>query len=192
MFTFTDTKNRTWNLELDMLKVRRVDASDFSDLSDIKFSLATFNKETIGLLLSNTTLMFAVIWVIVQDQVEEKYQWTITRSLPDDKEPPPGSFPISPKENLDQAEQEFVRAIKGETIETARLAFVESLSDFFRDHQTALSILGRKLKDLKGKMVEKAPEVEKLLDRLTDQEFNKMLAMLNKTLDDQPGTESTS
>jgi hypothetical protein len=191
MFTFTDTKNRTWNLELDMLKVRSVDASDFSDLSDIKFSLATFNKETIGLLLSNTTLMFAVIWVIVQDQVEEKYQESLKRSV-SDKEPPLGSFPISPKENLDQAEHEFVRAIKGETIETARLAFVESLSDFFRDHQTALSILGRKLKDLKGKMVEKAPEVEKLLDRLTDQEFNKMLAMLNKTLDDQPGTESTS
>ena len=174
-FTFTDAKDRTWNVELDLLKVQQIDSSDYSLITKTQILLSSFDKQVIAEVLSNTSLMFAVIWTIVRDQAEKNG--------------------ISPKETdleEDDQQHEFMSGIKGDTIEKARIAFLESLGDFFRDHQTALSMLSRKLTEMKEKMVEKAPRLEKMIDQLTDQEFDRMLDEAQKRIDERAGTLSTN
>lgn len=176
-FHFTNSKHQTYNLELDLFKVQQVDKADFSDITSTKFTLANFNKEAISLLLSNTSLLFAVIWVIVQDQVEEQHA--------------AGSVLTSPKENPEAAQAEFVSGVNGRVIEEARTAFVEALSDFFQDHQNALSMLVRKLQEMRILMGKKIQEADPLLNQLMEQELDKGIAQLREMLLETPGTPST-
>jgi hypothetical protein len=176
-FHFQNAKNLTYNLELDLYKVQQVDKADFSAITDEKFTLANFSKETISLLLSNTSLLFAVIWVVVQDQVQEQFADGLT--------------PISPKENQEAAQEEFVRSINGKVIEDARMAFIEALSDFFQDHQNALSILVGKLTKMKELVAQKMAEADPLMDQLMERELDKGIAELHRMLSETPGTQST-
>lgn len=188
LFQFADRKGRIWSLELDLLKIRRVDKSDFSNLYPTKFSLARFDKAIIAELLTNSPLMFAVIWALVQDQAELKYlAYTAALGSSPVQTPPQDSFPISPKESPVEAESEFIEGISGPVIDNARAAFLEALSDFFRDQQTALSTIGKTLKSLRQKLVERSKELDPVIDKM----LNKHLDSLLRTLSETPGMEST-
>jgi hypothetical protein len=176
-FCYTDSKGRIFNLQLDLLKVRQIDASDFTNLYPTKFTLGRFDKGLIGQLLINSPLLFAVLWVVVQEQVHAMFA--------------SGTFPVSPKEDQEAAEQEFVRGVNGAVVDAARTAFLESLADFFRDQQTALSALSRMLESARQKLVEREKEINPMVDQLMDQELDQRIEVLRKTLSGTPGTAST-
>lgn len=181
---FKDRFGREWDLALDFAICRRIDASDFSEVEgeDGKFSILNPKQETLfKLLLSNTGLLFSIIWVIIQEQVEAQHA--------------AGSFPISPKEDLARAEAEFAKGINGPVIKAAREAFVNAVSDFFPDLQTVLSTWATQASMVREKVEQKIhrmnPTVEKLVDMELDKGIEKLIAELEKTHDAKPGDTSS-
>lgn len=192
MYTYTDRKGRTWNVELDLQKAMFVDNSDFTDHYDGKVILSKFDKALIGEVFTNSRLLFGIIWAIVQDQAKAKwksYSAWLNDHQPDTK-PPPDSFPADPADT-EKAQLEFVSGVNGKVVEAARQAFLESLSDFFQDHQNALLLLLEKHKTMRTLMVEKLGTASDQIDKLLEQEMDKGLAELKSMLD-QPGTTSTT
>jgi hypothetical protein len=170
---------------------RRIDKSDFKDFHDKEWSVLEPEKEIIGKLLSKPAFLFAVIWAMVQDQAEKKFE--DYRLLADNREPG-DTFPISPKD-AEAAELEFVSGVNGPTIDAARSAFMEALSDFFPDQRTGLSALLTQYKTMTekaGKLMEKSvPLLNELLDQELDQQVEILKERLKEELGKKHGETST-
>lgn len=207
--TFTDKKGRTWDVALDLLTARRVDASDFSAyIGDRKFSILEPEKPLIHRLISDAPFMFAVIWAMVQEQAANKHQVYLAAKANYDQrgnrpgvvqppfDPPADCFLFSPKENPAEAELEFVSGVNGPTIKAAREAIVASLSDFFPELQTVLSLLVKQFQKMETKAAVKLQETEPLLEEWMDEEFEaglkKMKEELRKTREERLGKISTA
>ncbi len=156
---FTDRKGRSWDVALDLLKASRIDKSDFKEYWDKEFSILDLDKLLIQKLLNDPAFLFALIWVVVQDQL-------------------PDSFP----KEQDAAQAEFVSGVNGPTIEAARSAFLEALADFFPDQRTVLSILKDQNTTLHQKAATKLLETVPLLNDLLDEEFNERVTALMEEL----------
>lgn len=173
---YTDAKGRKWDLTLTMAVVRRVDNSDFSALTDKKFTLLKPDKSLFTEILTDTPLVFAIIWAIVQPQVREQFG----------KVPEPDTVsedhPRNPQDLIDtltpeQAEEEFLEGLDGETIVKGRETLWGAIACFFPEHKTALLTLQRQYKkqhETLGREVEALePELEKIFgeeirERLTE------------------------
>lgn len=175
---YTDRRGRTWSLTLDLPTALRIDKSDFSDITDAKFSILKPGQDMYRLIVADAHLMFAVIWAMVQDQaaamhrvwlkLDEQTQNNILDTYAKGHPTPYEVFPLDPKATPDEAQLEFVAGVHGPTIVAGRRAFVEALSDFFPEHRTALSMLLRQTdkatEKVNSKMVEMEPELEKMMD----------------------------
>lgn len=217
--TFTDKKGRSWDVSLDLRKARIVDKSDFSHYWDKKFSILSPDRELIGKLVSDSPFLFAVIWALVQDQVEEKWKryqaardkWerdTTTPSsagyvgVPSDFTPPADTFPLSPREPLAEgedttpAELEFVSGVNGTTIEAARTAMIEALGDFFPEQRTALSALSKQVTVMGRKVGEKLeqafPQLEEVLEEELQASLDQMKENFRNKIRDRTNGETSS
>jgi len=110
---FTDKKGRNWDVSLTLGGARRIDASDFSEVTSKRFSILRPDKHLLSDILTDTPLLFAIIWALVQPQAQAS--------------------------GVDEAE--FLDGLDGPSIQAGREAFWEALSDFFPEHATALSTL---------------------------------------------------
>jgi len=177
MKTFTDKKGRVWDLELDILTCRRVDASDFKLYYKPDFSIFSLSGDPLKHLVLQSSFTFAVIWAIVQPQAVEMFK--------------AGKFPTDPKANHEEAELEFVSGINAKAKMEANTAFLEALGDFFPELKTALSSLERQMRTLSEKIDLKAREVEPLLDEMLeadmDQGIKEIRSRLQKTRGERLG-----
>lgn len=164
-FTFRDKNGEQWEVGLTLGGARRIDAADFSELTDKKFSILTPEKTVFMELLSNSSLVFGMIWVLVQDQVE-------------------ANLSIDPAEEPDRAELAFVDSLDGQAIEKGKRAFWGALADFFPEHKTALLILIQQVQktearigmELKGII----PDLERVMNQEISAEVDKLKTQLNE------------
>lgn len=210
--TFKDSVGRVWDVTLNLGAARRVDKSDFSLLTKEPFSIINAKKETFASLLSNPSLLFAIIWAVVQPQAKRmftSYQGfinsttTTTTTNPAilDRADYPNLpdhlkhiyFPFDP--TTEEGEMEFVSSIDGTAKDAGTEAFWRSLGDFFPDLATALSMMmvnyKRGKQKLSAKVESLAPEMEKEIDKLVEQGYQEMKSQLFKTLESSPGETST-
>lgn len=129
--TFIDRHGRTWDLELTLGSARRIDASDYSALTDRQIVILRPDKEVFGELLTNTPLLCAVAWTIAKPQA--------------DKMPCPecgckGGQCDYCNQSGTFSESSFVDGLTATAISDLRRAIWESLCRFFPDRKTALSI----------------------------------------------------
>lgn len=184
---FTDRKGRTWDLSLDLFVARRVDASDFSIFQqegEEPFSILRPDRAILHrLCLTDGPFLYAVIWAIVVEQAEAGFAAQ------------PQTFPVSPKENPQAAEQEFVRGANGAVLEAARKAYSEAIVDFFPELQIVLSTLMNQAAMVRKKVAEKMDRVNPLIDQLVDAELEmglkKMEAQLSQRQNETVGNTST-
>lgn len=108
--TFKDRFDREWDLTLNLGTVRRVDRSDFSEVSDQKVSLLNFDKELLQVLFLEPGLRTAIIWAIVKNQADA----------------------------AKVSEEGFLEGFDGATMVSSREALLEALSDFFPEKRTLL------------------------------------------------------
>lgn len=166
MYTFKDTKGREWDVTLDLLKARRITASDFSEiLGEGKGKLNILHPEaqTFTRILTNPDLLFAVIWAMVRDEQARKY-------------------PDFENLNNDAAELEFVSAVRGSTITAAREAFSEALADFFPDLRIVLSTFLKQLKGMDDKVATRIAKIDPLLDQMIEQEMDQGIERFRQQL----------
>lgn len=198
-FVFTDTRGRKWDITLNLAAARRIDASDFSSLTDKKFSILKPTKDVFQQILTEPSLMFAIIWAVIQPQVKKLHKayvrlattqpigsqgidTTVSDSpglaadfadydtLP--KEIQATSFPFNPETHYEDAELEFVSSINGPAKEEALERFWESLSDFFPEQKNALSMLMRRYKGARESLNKKMAEAESDLEISLENDIN--------------------
>lgn len=184
-FHFTDKKGRTWDCSFDLAVGARIDKSDFSNYQkpgDPHFTILQPDQRQLQrLVMSDAPFLFAVIWIIVQEQAEHLYKL--------------GSFPISPKEDQEAAQIEFASAVNGPTIQAARKAFGEAIVDFFPELRIALSTWVSQAAMVMEKVEQKMREMDPVLEQMVEQEmetgFQRLRTDLEKTRDARHGDVSS-
>lgn len=129
MTSFTDNRNLSWDTDLTLGKVRFIDKVDFSQVTEMKFSLLKPEDKTLMTILEEPALLFAVIWYLNRNKAIQYYKEEM--------------IPFSPEVNPKEAEEDFIEHINGEQIESAKLALWEGFESFFPQQRTFLST-GRK------------------------------------------------
>ena len=71
-FVFQDAKGRKWDIHLSLAAAYRIDNSDFSNITQRKFSILKPSRELFMDIMTDTPLLFAMIWAIVQPQVKDQ------------------------------------------------------------------------------------------------------------------------
>ncbi|MGE3809127.1 MAG: hypothetical protein AB7K24_31065, partial [Gemmataceae bacterium] len=136
MHQFTDAKDRTWEIEIDVAVIKRV-----RDLTNVYLpSLADHGGEPLRDLLNDYPRFIDLLFAMCKDQAEKNL----------------GSV---------DTDMEFGRGFSGDALEDASNAFVAALLDFFPDRRAreALKKVVAKSKQLSLKIVEC---VEQRLDSL--------------------------
>lgn len=110
---FTDKKGRAWDVTLTLGGARRIDNSDFSEITTKTFSILRPNKDLLADVLTDTPLLFAIVWALIQPQAAA----------------------------IGVDEGEFLDGLDGAAIARGREAFWGAIADFFPEHATALSTL---------------------------------------------------
>lgn len=118
MHTFKDKNNTDWIIDLDLSIIRRFEANDFQTaLGKAEPTYITFFPAADDLftsILTNTNVVFEMIWLACKDQAIDEGVTDI---------------------------EEFAKLFKGETIDSARMAFYEELPPFFPEKRTSLQAL---------------------------------------------------
>jgi len=118
-YTFKDTKGRTWDLYLTLAGAQRIDQSDFSEVYGKPFSILSPTKEFFTEVITNTGLIFGMIWCLVKPQADSK----------------------------DISQEDFLEAVDGNVIQEARDAFWGTLTNFFPEYKTMLLSLIKQYKE---------------------------------------------
>jgi hypothetical protein len=164
-FTFKDKNGKEWDATLTLGGARRIDQSDFSALTDKKFSILVPEKGVFMEVLTNSSLVFAMIWAINQDRVQE-------------------NLGIDPAENPEEAELAFLDSLDGSAITAGRRAFWGALSAFFPAHKTALLTLIQQLAKTEAKIGLEIraliPDLERVMNKEIKNEVAKARDALTK------------
>lgn len=170
---FTDAKGRTWDCKLTLAAAKRIDASDFSGITDTDVgSILRPNKEFFINVLSDYPLLFAMVWAVVYPQAKKV------------QDRDGNGFSPLPDDDPEGSQNEFMDGIDGKTIEAARDAFWEAIMDFFPQRRTALSglmktfnrgqeMIGEKITGMEGR-------IQDLLAEKMDQELDQLMSELEK------------
>jgi len=162
MHTFKDNKGETWNIDLTLAGIRRIEAADFSEplkkKGDEVFHINFFPPEDdlFTNLITNPSVCFQMLWCVLEEEA-------VDRGI--------GNM------------EEFAALFGGDEIAAARLAFYEELPPFFPEMTTSLKALTEKYslvhqkadaaiaKKMDTLLSEKAieNEVSKIVDKI---EFN--------------------
>lgn len=158
LLRFTDKKQRTWDLSLDLLVARRIDNSDFSQVIDLDFSFLDPSKEFMSALVERTGFAMAIIWAIVQPQAKKMFNDGLNKELSDE-----------------ELENEFMSGFDGLSIETAKECLWGSLGDFFPSMATVLSMLVEQKRKLRNLSDQRILESQEKIDSYMEREANKLM-----------------
>lgn len=180
--TFKDKFGHQWDVSLDLFAIKRIEASDFSALGYKKPpSMLVPSKEFLTDCITNTSLMFAMMWAVVQPQILQRF----TLIDPDPtKEPMDNEWPNDADGNPD--EMEFLRRMNGPSIDAAKNAWWEAVADFFPQHRIILCRLitmYRKATDtINTKVNHHLTDYQTTIDQVMDQEIEKGLQQLKEEI----------
>jgi hypothetical protein len=154
MFTFTDKYGVEWDLSLDLASAKRIDNTDFSEVTEIKFAFLNPEREFFAELFQNVSFAAAMAFVIVQDQLD--------KLLPRVQED------IDGEPNREVLELYFIKGLSGQALRDLHRTLLRAVGDFFPGQQTVLSIFQTKLEKietrLQAEMEALAPEMDRKLD----------------------------
>ena len=166
-FIMEDRLGRTWDLTLTMEGAKLIDRADYSEITDLEFSILEPTKQVFLRVLTDGPLVLAMIWAMVQEQAEEKCL------SPKDEA---GNF-REDEEAQEKAQLAFLRGFDGPHIRKDKTVFWRAVCDFFPDHKTGLLVLEGKLERSQQKLAEQIqglePEIDQMLDSLIGPEIQK-------------------
>jgi len=171
--TFEDKEGRVWDVSLDMAGALRIDASDFSELTDKEFSILRPEGEFFSRVLTDPPIICGMIWAIIQPQVKEKLGI-------DPREP------ADPEKGLesgeDRAREAFLQGLDGDSMENARTAFWGAVSDFFPKQRTGLLALIEQWEKAQEKVAQEVQGMRGEIQEILDQEIEMGLEDLRSGL----------
>lgn len=172
-FTFKDTKEREWDLKINMGIAQVIDKSDFSSVTKLKFAFLQPDQEFFGEVFSNVQLQVAMAWAIVQPQLSKNF------GVPS---------PI-PQEKLELLEYKFVEGLDGDSLQELKQALMESIADFFPEQRTVLLTLQTKFKKTMKMAELEFLAMDKVLDEAIEKEIKTAASEAVKKLRGEDTTE---
>jgi len=178
--TFKDSKGREWDLKLTLGKAKRIDASDFSEITDFEFTVLEPKREFFAHILEDPNLCFAIAWVIILDQVKDKMGIDLDEEGLSDEQR---------EERQAKAEWDFVDSLDGDAMLKGREALMGAFSDFFPEIRTVLSTLMVRWKTAYQRMGNKLKGLGPEIDNMIEAEMEKGLTDLMNRLKTETGTD---
>lgn len=151
-YTFRDTKGRQWDVTITLLEARKIKNSDYSAYTDIGvIDLLNPSEEAKNTLGLNDSVMVALVWTIIQDQL--------------------AGHDIS---SDDEGEAEFCSAIDGNTLQVMKSKLEDSICAFC----PMMRIVFATSKTIREKATEMAPQalenVMGAMEELMDAQLEKV------------------
>ena len=146
-FIFKDLKDCEWDLKITLGTAQRIDKADFMQLTGLEFSFINPEKDLFSEIFVNTPFAMALVWVIIQDQIEENlvraksedYFKGLDTAEGDNRRQEIIDYmnELQADESIDW-ELEFINRLDGDALEAARQALLRALADFFPLHRIVL------------------------------------------------------
>lgn len=156
MPSFTDRNGKTWSFELDLAIARRIDNSDYTDVSDVKISMLRPTDQMIQELLLNPALCAAIAYTAISPKELEV--------LGDSEE---------------ERQEHFAALLDGAALERTQEAVWDAFSDFTPRRKTALSTLRTQLiknqEMLEKKMEALSPRISERVLELLEENAEKLI-----------------
>jgi len=168
-FTFEDTQGTSWDVTLTLAGATRIQRSDFSEVTDKEFNILEPNKEMFMGLLTDTPILFAMIWALVHPKAAGKLGMTKNEGETD------ADFNA-------RMEVEFMDRLNGQAIKDGREAFWKSLADFYPNQQAALLTLMNQFNKADAKINLAVKDMESMLEEALDKEIKKGTDQVRKDL----------
>lgn len=165
--TFKDRNGKTWDATLTLAGAKRIDASDFSEVTKKEFSILDPGSTFFEDVLKTPAVLWAMLFAVVKPQVKK-------------------NLGIDPDEEPIKAEVMFCEGLLGESMDNARDAFWAAIADFFPASKTALLALIRLTKKANARVGKNLrtmePKMDELMDLSIDKETKKVEEKLKKML----------
>lgn len=158
---FTDAKGREWDCTLTLAAARRVDDSDFTAITGFEFSVLRPDRQFFIEILTDTRLLFAVIWAVVYPQASRHE-----------------GFPDAPED----AEREFTEGLDGDALERGREAFWEAISRFFPQQRNVLSTLMRQFRNGQRQVAAQIQGMEAEIDKMIQREVEETVSQVRTAI----------
>jgi len=158
-YKYTDLEKKEWDLKITLGTARRIEASDYGEVTKIQFAFLQPDQELFAEVFSNVQFAMALAWTIIQPQIHNNY------SLSPEKLQDPAI--------ASEAEMRFVDAMDGDVLQAAKQALMESLADFFPDQRTVLLTLQNKMKKARKLIEMELENVDGVLDEMMMNEIKR-------------------
>lgn len=199
MPTFTDKKNRVWDVTLTLGATERIDAVDYKTPGFYQedFSFNNPDQALLEAIYGKPSFLFAIIWAVVHPQVPTVMaEYLSSFGLTNEQLAQWGKSTF-PADIYEAAQLDFIENIHGKAVKEGRAAFMEAIEDFFPDLKTVLSTLNKQWTRLQKQVAldleSVEPEIEKALDKEREQALARFRAELNDlTPAETPGVKSTA
>jgi len=168
-FTFADRTGETWDVTLTLAGATRIQRSDFSELTDKDVNILNPDKALFMTLLTDTPILFAMIWALVHDQAKTKL------GLNKEEGETEEAFNA-------RLETEFMDRLNGQAIKEGREAFWKALGDFYPNQQAALLTLMNQFNKADAKISMAVKDMETMLEEALDAEIQAGTDEVRKTL----------
>jgi hypothetical protein len=171
---FKDTEGRLWTVRFTLGIAKFIDDIDFSNVTDVKFSMLEPTQELFTRVLHDIKSLFAVIWLVVSyvdqsgtSQVEQHFHEKVT------------------EENQERLQQKFMDAVGGDVIELARIAAWGAAADFFPRHKTVLLNMIQQYRKVHERVDLKVNTMGEKVDQMIDQYLDSQMDNLMEELKQQ-------
>lgn len=165
MHTFTDKFEQSWDLDIDLYQIQRIEAHEFPTKGKIKFFPPEQNLLDI---VTETETVFGMLWLLCKEQKDGKiYLRKKKVVLADGKEDYE-----TVKEPI-ETEEDFARCFDGTSLDNARQALLEELAAFFPQMKTTLTRLMKMFS--KGSRIVDRKVAQKMDEELSEEALEKMV-----------------
>lgn len=187
---FTTKSGKVFDLSIDYEIAKAIDSSDFSELTDKKICfIDQTSVEMFQELSSNSNLVFAIIWCIIQDQVRDNKYY---ECQPEDNTLIEDIISCKYCKNIidyqnsirlyklcDSADILFLKDLDGKSIQQAKAAFKEGLYDFFPQMRTYLSEYEKVKEKLVEEITQKHSQLTQAIIRNTERIVREEIEKIN-------------
>lgn len=163
---FPDRNGNVWDLKLTMRTALRIDGYNYDLYTKGQpFSILNIDKGTLEQLYTNSNLLFAIIYAIVEPTAKVFFRSQVESSKPTPTESE-SEWEESTTEDLYQ--QAFVDCLDGQSMLAAKKAFWRAIEDFFPGQGIGLFIqkMERLVQRMDETMQELSPEIDEEIEAM--------------------------
>ncbi len=164
--SFTDKRGTEWDLTITLASAKVIDSVSYENLTDVKFSFISPDKEFFQEIFVNKALAGAIAFSIISvDQLDK----------------------LGESKSREIAELEFLSRLDGKTVRKMHTALMNAIADFFPEMETVLRNLIQKMEKVNNRLQKEMTSMAEISEAQFDQEIEKAIEKTKKEMKEQFG-----